>query len=546
MGLRLVYESGAANQTTEIGTDRLRSYVFDVTEHAEEGSVALSAIPVDDPNANLDVIGWRRVWAYEDTATGSNSLIYHGWVGPKTVTRGMERTGGGRLWTVSVADQNTTLGFRILTAASANRPDETDVARVQWLVSVTDSFGRAPIAETEFLATTSTVLMDAADYRGQTPLDVVNDCAQQSGKNYFVYTKDNGYPAVQPTRGLWYGFNSLTTYTSPLRLSNVATDVDGVATFAIGDDTELERKPDRVFSGAYVQYQSGAVYEQLAGTYNQFTQRDALVSAPNVRTSGAATRRAQRYLADLDTEEDRITTSFYVPAAKVNFVKPGMRIQVRMSHFPGYESFVYLRVLSRSVSEVTEDETATEPKYKVALVLSSDDIPAAIPPSTSYASAVLYQPKNGGGGGILPEIRWVGSGTSPPTGDPFVPLQGSLEYVEDSILPGAPFKGVRALGNGTVTITFTGSDIAGVTGSVTCIPSIMVNGGAVATSTHSTNDLAAPGYPYGHSVAWNFAVTVAVSSGDVISALMSSTWGPTMTVPAGTERHRMTVTGNLT
>jgi hypothetical protein len=377
MGLRVVYESGISGQTEEIQADRLRLYGFDVTEHAEEGSVALSAITIDDPDGDLDVVGWRRIWAYEDTATGSNSLIYHAWVGDKRVTRGTYLTQAGRTWTITVADQNTTLGFRVLTIASANRPAETDVARVQWLQAAAETFGRAPITEIEFLFSASAVLMDAADYRGQTPLDVLNDCAQQSGKNYFVYTKDNGYPASQPTRGLWYGSSAHTGYTSILRLSNVAADVDNVWTFAIGDDTELVRDPARVYSGAYVQYQGGAIYEQVASTYNQFTQRDAVVSAPNVKTSGAATRRATRYLADLATEEDRITTSFYVPAAKVNFVKPGMRIQFKASHLPQYESgFNYLRVLSRGVAEVSEIEQGSDPKYKVTLVLSSDTIPA--------------------------------------------------------------------------------------------------------------------------------------------------------------------------
>jgi len=376
MGLRLVYESGISGQTEEIQEDRLRLYGFDVTEHAEEGSVALSSITVDDPDGDLDVVGWRRTWTYEDTASGSNSLIHHGWIADRKVSRGPYLTGAGRIWTITVADQNTVLGFRVMTSASANRPAETDVARMNWLAGVMATFGRAPVVETEFLSQSSAVLMDEADYRGQTTLDIANDCAQQSGKNFFLYTKDNGYPATQPTRGIWYGFGATSTYSSPLRLTNVLTDVDNVLTFAIGEDTELVRDPSRVFSGAYVQYQNGAIYEQVTSTYNVYTQRDAVVAAPNVKSSGAATRRAIRYLADLDTEDDRITTSFYVPADKVAFVKPGMRIQFRATHLPQYEQYVWLRVLSRSVREISEHESA-DPKYLVSLTLSSDDIPVS-------------------------------------------------------------------------------------------------------------------------------------------------------------------------
>src|SRR5688572_19636466 len=132
MSLRLVYESGISGQTEQVQADRLRKYTFDVTQHAEEGSVAMSSIVLDDPEGDLDVTGWRRVWAYDDVATGSNSLIYHGWVGDKKVTRGPYRVQSGRIWTISVADQNVTAGFRILTIEQANRPSETDVARVNW------------------------------------------------------------------------------------------------------------------------------------------------------------------------------------------------------------------------------------------------------------------------------------------------------------------------------------------------------------------------------------------------------------------------------
>ena len=375
MGLRVVYESGISNQTTEIGPDRLRLYTFDVTQHAEEGSVALSSITFDDPDGDLDIVGWRRMWAYEDTATGSNSLIGEFWVADRKIRRGeSDRVEASRIWQTAVSDQNAVLGFRLFSFNQAERPQESDVARMQWLAGAMASFGRAPVTETEFLFGAGPVTMDAADYRGQSALDVANDCAQQSGKNFFVYTKDNGYPASQPTRGIWYGSSQHTGYSSPLRLTNVEAEADGAWTFVIARDTELTRDPSRTYSGVYGQYQGGSVYKQLASTYDVFTQRDAPVPMPNVRTAGAAQRRADRYLADFDTEDDRITTGFYCPADKINFVKQGMRIQFRATHLPQYESFVWLRVLSKSLKQVSEQDDSA---YYVGLTLATDDIPSS-------------------------------------------------------------------------------------------------------------------------------------------------------------------------
>lgn len=202
----------------------------------------------------------------------------------------------------------------------------------------------------------------------------------------------------------------------------------------------------------------------------------------------------------------------------------------------------WLRVYQAGYAQVSEEQ------YLVTLVLGTNAIPADPAPDTFPAGAILYNPKNGGGGGIHPAIRWEGSGDDPPTGSPTIPLQGSLEYVTDALLPGSPYKGFRCLGDGTLTITFNGDDVAGVVGTVTCTPSILVNGSIVASSPHTTTDAAAPGFPYGHSSSWSVVTTMSVSAGDVISAQMSSTWGDTMLVPAGTggNNNKLLISGDLT
>jgi len=192
--------------------------------------------------------------------------------------------------------------------------------------------------------------MDAADYRGQRFNQVLDDCAQASGKNYFVWWREE-----VAKLSLWYDFASSTSYSSPLRLSNVSTDVDSVLTFAISPDTELSRSPDRVNSGAYLPFDGGAVYVQNTATANSFVRRDANMPSENVKSTAKATARANRYLLEMNTEEDVITTTVQLPAAKVNFIMQGMRVQFKASHLPGYTDFVWARVLNRSVQQVSEE-----------------------------------------------------------------------------------------------------------------------------------------------------------------------------------------------
>lgn len=534
MSLRFEYENTGPSSATSNTTQYVRLYQdAQLTQHAEEGTVALSSINIDDPEGALDIVGFRRIRAYETSATGSNTLAYNGWVADKSVTRGPFVTGSSRLWAVSMTDQNAVLGYRVMIGADNKRPRENDIQRVNWILGTAEL---SVVTEHEYVASSAAAMMDAVDYNGQTPMDILNDCAQASGRNYFVYSKDGGSLGATPTLGLFYDRATSTVYSSPLRLSNLASDVDGVWTFAISDDTELSRDPSRVYSGALVQYDGGLVYEQSQTTYVNFTKRDAIVPAPNVKSRTTATNRALRYLSDSDTEEDRITTSYYVPASKLNFAREGMRIQFRATHLPNFGTFSWLRILSRTFVQVSEQD---DPTYRVTLTLGAG--PPA--PMTMPASGVLYGPKNGGGGGSMPEIRYEATGDNPRPGELGVPLVGSLQYVTDTVGSGfgANYKGFRALGSGSLTVRFKADDAAAVFPTVTCTPSIVVDGVVVASVPHVDT---VGGF---HNVLWEFSTTISVTSGQVISSQFTSTWGNTMTVPAGTgSDYGLYVSGNLT
>lgn len=356
-----VYKIRAADQTITDISSYFRLYKLDVATEAEEGGVAQSTVYADDPTGALDIGGHRIFTVQEDTATGSNTHIYVGYTAGRRISRGDYRTTTGRVWDIDLVDLNSVLPRRIFDGTRANRPAEKDVARIQWLLTTEEASNY--VDDDLYVSTTGPVDMDAVDYRGQTVANVIDDCAQASGKNWFVwYREETG------EFSLWYDFATSTSYSSPIRLTNVLSEVDEVWTFPISQDTSLSRSPDRVNSGAYLPFDGGTVYTQSLTTAAAFAYRDAVMPAENVKTQAKAQARASRYLGEMDSEENVITTTVILPKGKVNFLMQGMRVQFKASHLPGYEDYVWGRLLNRSVSQVSEQY------YEVKLELSPGSV----------------------------------------------------------------------------------------------------------------------------------------------------------------------------
>lgn len=351
MSLRWNLTHGSSDQRDV--SARVRANTASVRINAEEGSVAISTVNLDDPDGDLIVNGLAGLFGSESEVPGTiyDQTFIRGFIADRTVSRGDDdssfRTEAARKWAVNIADQNSLLSRRILLGNDANRPAETDVARVQYLMGTPEM---NLIDEEDYINTGGAVAMDAADYRGQTCFDVLNDCAQASGKNFWVMFR----PDIGNSYGLWYDFTSSEAYTSDISISNVLSDVDGTTVFAASFDTALVRDPSRVYSGVYMPYDGGTVYRQLASTASNFHPRDITSYSPNVKTAAKANARADRYLQSIATEEDRITTSIIVPNAQVQDLKEGHRVLCKFSHLPGYEDWSYLRVLNRTVEQVSE------------------------------------------------------------------------------------------------------------------------------------------------------------------------------------------------
>lgn len=372
------YYIGDAGTAVEI-TDQVRRGSWEYKEAAEEGSVPISSVIVDDSSLAFEVLGHREWYAIEDAA-GTENRIFDGFVADQKITRGEIK--GARQWELSVADLNSLIFKRVMTGSDCNRPIETDVARMTWLYGTDEAHA---FYSTTNLSTASPVSMDAADYRGQQLSQVIDDCAQSSGKNWYLQ-----YSVAAGKRLLWYGSADLSTYTSTLSLSNDPADLDTdamsagtAAVWPISEDTSLTRDPSRVFSGLYADIDGGATYRRRNSTETAFTwRRDARQSWPNVKTIPTAQARADAQLAYLKDQEHTITTSVTLPASLVHAIRPGMLIDVKATHLPNYDVAVSCRVLTRAIKQFGLDA------YTLTLELAPVTVPNPVACSTSLATRV--------------------------------------------------------------------------------------------------------------------------------------------------------------
>lgn len=416
----------------------------EVISHAEELSVGTSSLAMDDRNINLAHRGHRVIWAEveETVASGSNAgpIVWAGFTASRDIFRGdapLERQ-----WTVSIVDPNTIPERRIGLDAEWNRPAETDVARMQWLLTTE---AMELVTDTIHLSTATPVQMDATDYRKQRAADVINDCMQQSGKNCFISFKEGA--SGRPAFWIWYGRDSLSAWDSGIRITNNLADIDSSTTFAAAEDTKLTRDPSRVYSGVVVDYDGGYVYAERAATAERFTERDATMRAENVKTKAKATARAFRYLADISTEEDIITTAIIVEPEQANILREGHLVEVKLTHIGDYSDWVSMRVLKRTFRELAPDV------YQIAVELT--------PPTEDVADStggnvygILWKPHSSAtqaGWALV----WEETGDNPPAGYTARPTVGLIEaVVDDSLEENRDHLAWKVTGTGTIDIAF--------------------------------------------------------------------------------------------
>lgn len=156
---------------------------------AEEGAYGSWTVTLDDPFGELDIIGHRHWFVEDDESEDDDDIIFGGYTGGQTLARmegDQRRTVGpqARVITIDLMDGNAFFNRTIMKGSDCDRPVETDVERMQWLLGTTEA---GPLGDvTTYVQTGSPANMDAADLRGTYLGQIVADCASAGGKNYFV------------------------------------------------------------------------------------------------------------------------------------------------------------------------------------------------------------------------------------------------------------------------------------------------------------------------------------------------------------------------
>ena len=330
MTLRYYYRDNDGDVVEFINPRRIRKQATEASYQAEEGAVGTWTLEVDDPDGTFNVRGFRIVYAQEDEAVAD---AQHGVIGvwyttERTISRmasdsPAKRTAAGRTWQLQLHDLNTRLSWRLLIGADTNRPNgETDLETVAWLMG-TNEMGSWLDSDTTYIdSTNGEEMSDDRKYAGQGLGDVLDDCAQTSGRNYGLLWEYSGNPADPIAIKLWYKYGTDTDYSSTKSIDNRI----GVADFGLDSDVyfpsldaTLNRSPSRVAWGINQLYDGGSVYQTLASTAERFNKIDQTGRGENVKTAAAATRRANRYLRTVsNVETDRIEVSVMVAREEVN------------------------------------------------------------------------------------------------------------------------------------------------------------------------------------------------------------------------------------
>lgn len=338
-------------------SDSVRYQSWSLTECAQRGQVGAATLTIDDTLGTYLPPAQKAITVVESSATPTR--LFTGYVAERT-TSTFQMPPGQRQWVVTVEDLNVLFDDRIITnAMNGNRPAETDRDRVRWLLGLTEGAACTVLSSPGI---TSGVLhgagddvdMDKTDYRGKTARDVLEDCAQKSGANYFLYDIGSGIK-------LFYDVGTNATFTSTAYLSDAAADVDSTTVFPISNP-EYSYDPSRVYSRLRIRYKAGSTTQALDTTGSNFRVRETYKRWMRAKTETKATAQANKWLAQAATETRSLKCSTIMPAAYVNLIRAGMLIGIKLTRhgFTGYENW---RITSRTITQLN-DVT-----YKVDLVL---------------------------------------------------------------------------------------------------------------------------------------------------------------------------------
>lgn len=488
-------------------TDRINRTDWELQERAEEGQPGGSTVLVQDPAMDLVIPGQANVWVLEDTSEATDDVLFGGITGSRKYRRayGDNHQPAGRVIVLELWDRNAVWNRRLMLGADCKRPEETDVERVEWLMTTNEAGIFDDVAS--FISTANDVNMDKDDYRKRYRDQVVDDCAQQSGKNWWAGHRETG--SGRETFA-WYGRDSVAEYSSPLFLSNDPADwvdaelADGTSlVWPVHDDGEGAFDPSRLYTGAGVEWAKGFVYRKdPAASF----RRDFLAPSKNVRAKARAIARAERYLEKLDTDDVRYNVMVELPAAKATMLRAGMRVPLRLVHVPGLDDgdFHWVRVMSCSIRPV-----AGGTKYRLRLDLAKNGGGTAEVPYTGEVFAGLARSDHYSG----TVLGYGYTFEAPPSGWYTYSTTGPIAIDQGS----DPFSSVTVSAPMLIRI-YASAWASGVGGSALTLE-VRVNGTVVGSDTYTP-----PGGFWSHQFAVDLR-NYSLESGDVVSVTGTASGG---------------------
>jgi len=338
------------------------------------GEAEVIGVIVDDPDGAYDFKTLHRWYMVEDETPG-DQLVWNGYVGDQVISRGADSGivfphGAGRRWELELVQENTILGFRVVTGSDGKRPAETASARLTWLLgsSYLSTVHDHGLVDWSGLANFA---MDAVDYRGQSAADVLRDISLITGYNHYARYRD----VSSDIEIAFYEPNVSALDSVTLRISNDSADLsptgdyDSTLVYAPTLDVRLRRMGSRVAAGVYVPGNGVSSYGYDLATSYEFGFRDMAAPTATVNTQATADALRGRLLAQHSEQDERIENlRIRVSAANLNAVRHGQAIQAKFTHGPGWTSYRWARVVSRTFGR---PEGETQAFYDVDLELSS-------------------------------------------------------------------------------------------------------------------------------------------------------------------------------
>lgn len=288
---------------------------FNLGSTAYRGEVGTGSLKVDDPDQTEPIEPYLDVKVTDSEA--SPTLIFRGFTAERFITREDSMvTGGERQWDVTLEDLNVMLSDRLI-GSSGKRGEETDYQRVKWLLgegSLADiAAGQVPNSNTKS--------MGGEDYRGRPAVEVLEDCSQRTGKNYYVFDDGSG-------RQLFYDKQRNSTV-STIEVSDVASDLTANVLSPVDLDVTVD--PARQFHEVLLKYDGGSIRGRQAVVPSP-RRKEKVVTNRRIKTRARAQDHLDNLLDQVEKEAVDVAFSILLPAAKAGSIRAGQQMWVRLAH----------------------------------------------------------------------------------------------------------------------------------------------------------------------------------------------------------------------